>query len=77
MNNFEDLCTKFVQTIGNKEGPVSPTLTTSASFAYGDAQTAEGIFDGSVKKPLYSRMGNPTTAKLESILVLKILIEIR
>ena len=68
MNNFEEYCTKFVQSVGNKEGAISPTLTTSAAFGYGDAQTAEGIFDGSVKKPLYSRMGNPTTAKLEGIL---------
>ena len=68
MNNFEEFCTKFVQSVGNKEGAVSPTLVTSASFAYGDSQTGEGIFDGSLKKPLYSRMGNPTTAKLESIM---------
>lgn len=68
MNNFEEYCTKFVQSVGNKEGAISPAITGSAAFAYGDAQTAEGIFDGSVKKPLYSRMGNPTTAKLESIL---------
>ena len=68
MNNFEEYCTKFVQSVGNKEGAVSPAVTNSASFAYGDAETAEGIFDGSVKKPLYSRMGNPTTARLESIM---------
>jgi len=68
MNNFEEFCTKFVQSVGNKEGAVSPALITSASFAYGNAETGEGIFDGSVKKPLYSRMGNPTTAKLESIM---------
>jgi len=68
MNNFEEYCTKFVQSVGNKEGAVSPVLTNSASFAYGTPETAEGIFDGSVKKPLYSRMGNPTTAKLESIM---------
>ena len=68
MNNFEDFCTKFVQSVGNKEGAVSPVLVTSASFAYADAQTGEGIFDGSIKKPLYSRMGNPTSAKLESIM---------
>jgi len=68
MNNFEDQCTKFVQAVGAKEGPVSPVLTTSASFSYGTAETAEGIFNGSVKKPLYSRMGNPTTSKLEAIL---------
>ncbi len=68
MNNFEKYYTQFVQEIGNKEASVSPTLTNSASFAYGTPEIAEGIFDGSVKKPLYSRMGNPTTAKLESIL---------
>lgn len=68
MNNFEEYCTKFVQSVGSKEGAVSPALVNSASFAYGTPETAEGIFDGSVKKPLYSRMGNPTTAKLENIL---------
>ena len=68
MNKFEEYCTQFVQSVGNKEGAISPAITSSASFGYGDAQTSEGIFDGSVKKPLYSRMGNPTTAKLESII---------
>jgi len=68
MNNFEEYCTQFVQDVGNKEGAVSPAITNSASFAYGTPEIGEGIFDGSVKKPLYSRMGNPTTAKLEAIL---------
>jgi len=68
MNNFEKESTKFVQVIGNKEGAISPAITNSASFGYGTPETAQGIFDGSVKKPLYSRMGNPTTAKLESVL---------
>lgn len=68
MNHFEKYCTEFVQKVGAKEGAVSPAIISSAAFAYGDAQTAEGIFNGSVKKPLYSRMGNPTTAKLESIM---------
>jgi len=68
MNIFEEHCTKFVQAVGNKEGAISPTITSSAAFGYGDAQTAEGIFDGTIKKPLYSRMGNPTTAKLEAIM---------
>ena len=68
MNNFEEFCTKFVQSVGNKEGAVSPAVINSASFAYRTPEIGEGIFDGSVKKPLYSRMGNPTTAKLESIL---------
>ncbi|QOP44257.1 O-acetylhomoserine aminocarboxypropyltransferase/cysteine synthase [Sulfurimonas sediminis] len=68
MNKFENYCTKFVQSIGSKEGAVSPSIVSSASFSYGSPETAEGIFNGSVKKPLYSRMGNPTTAKLESIM---------
>jgi O-acetylhomoserine (thiol)-lyase len=68
MNHFEEYCTKFVQSVGNKEGAVSPVITNSASFAYATPEIAEGIFEGSVKKPLYSRMGNPTTAKLESIM---------
>lgn len=68
MNRFEPFSTKFVQSVGSKEGAVSPTISGSASYAYGDPQTAEGIFEGSVKKPLYSRMGNPTTARLESIM---------
>jgi O-acetylhomoserine (thiol)-lyase len=68
MNQFEEYCTKFVQSVGSKEGAVSPVLTNSASFAYGTPEVAEGIFDGSIKKPLYSRMGNPTSARLESIM---------
>ncbi len=68
MNHFEEYYTKFVQSVGSKEGAVSPTLVNSASFSYGTPEIAEGIFDGSIKKPLYSRMGNPTTAKLESII---------
>lgn len=68
MNNFEEYSTKLVQSVGNKEGAVSPVVANSASFAYGTPEIAEGIFDGSVKKPLYARMGNPTTAKLESVM---------
>ncbi|MBU1641893.1 aminotransferase class I/II-fold pyridoxal phosphate-dependent enzyme [bacterium] len=68
MNNFEEFSTYFVQNVGSKEGAVSPAITQSAAFGYGTPETAEGIFDGSIKKPLYSRMGNPTTAKLENIL---------
>jgi len=68
MNNFEEQCTSFVQSIGNKKGAISTQITSSASFSYGSPETAEGIFNGSVKEPLYSRMGNPTTTKLESIL---------
>jgi len=68
MNRFEKFTTQFVQQLGKKEGAVSPAIINSASFGYGDAQTAEGIFNGSVKKPLYARMGNPTSAQLEGVL---------
>lgn len=68
MNRFEEYTTKFVQTIGKKEGAVSPTIINSVSFGYGSAEKSEGIFDGSVKEPLYARVGNPTSAHLESIL---------
>ncbi|MGE4511668.1 MAG: PLP-dependent transferase, partial [Sulfurimonadaceae bacterium] len=68
MNRFETFSTQFVQSVGSKEGAVSPIISGSASYAYGDPQTAEGIFEGSIKKPLYSRMGNPTTSRLEGIM---------
>ncbi|MEA1918450.1 MAG: aminotransferase class I/II-fold pyridoxal phosphate-dependent enzyme [Campylobacterota bacterium] len=68
MNRFEEFTTQFVQQLGKKDGAVSPVIANSASFGYGDAQIAEGIFDGSVKKPLYARVGNPTSAQLESVL---------
>ena len=68
MNNFEKYCTQFVQEVGNKDGAVSPALTSSASFSYSTPEIAEAIFNGSIKKPLYSRMGNPTTVKLENIM---------
>lgn len=69
MNRFEAFMTQFVQGTGSKEGAISPVIANSAAFAYGDPETAEGIFDGSVKKPLYARVGNPTSAKLENLLV--------
>lgn len=68
MNRFEAFSTQFVQQLGKREGAVSPVIANSASFGYGDAETAEGIFDGSVKKPLYARVGNPTSAQLENVL---------
>ena len=68
MNDFQEYCTKFVQSTANKDGAVSPPITNSASFAYATPESAEKIFEGSIKKPLYSRMGNPTTAKLESVM---------
>ncbi len=68
MNRFEEFTTLFVQELGKKEGAVSPIIANSASFAYGDSETGEAIFNGSVKKPLYARMGNPTSAQLENVL---------
>ncbi|MBN2871185.1 MAG: O-acetylhomoserine aminocarboxypropyltransferase/cysteine synthase [Campylobacterales bacterium] len=65
---FEEFTTRFVQQTGKKEGPISPVMINSASFGYGNSETGEGIFDGSVKKPLYARMGNPTSGQLEQIL---------
>jgi len=59
--------TLLVHSIGSKIGPVASTITTSAAFGYESAEEAEGIFAGEVNKPLYARMGNPTNAKLESI----------
>ncbi|MHC3995133.1 aminotransferase class I/II-fold pyridoxal phosphate-dependent enzyme [Thiomicrolovo sp. ZZH C-3] len=68
MNRFEAFTTQIVQGSGAKEGAISSVIANSAAFAYGDPETAEGIFDGSVKKPLYARVGNPTSGKLESLL---------
>jgi len=68
MNRFEEFTTRIVQQVGKKEGPISPVMVNSASFGYGNSETGEGIFDGSVKKPLYARVGNPTSAQLEQIL---------
>ncbi len=68
MQKFEKFNTKLVQDLGKKEGSISPEIVNSVAFAYGTPEIAEGIFDGSIKKPLYSRMGNPTSAKLEAIL---------
>lgn len=68
MNRFEEFTTSIVQQIGKKEGPISPVMINSASFGYGDSETGEGIFEGSIKKPLYARVGNPTSAQLEQIL---------
>ena len=68
MNRFEEFTTRIVQQVGKKEGPISPMMINSASFGYGTSESAEGIFDGSVKKPLYARVGNPTSAQLEQIL---------
>lgn len=68
MNRFEKFTTQFVQQIGKKEGPISPAMINSASFGYGNSETGEGIFEGSIKKSLYARVGNPTSGQLEQIL---------
>jgi O-acetylhomoserine (thiol)-lyase len=68
MEIFEKFATDFIQMTGEKTGPISPVIAQSASFGYESMEEGEGIFNGSVKKSLYARMGNPTSAKLESIL---------
>ncbi|BCD60591.1 MULTISPECIES: PLP-dependent aspartate aminotransferase family protein [unclassified Nitratiruptor] len=70
MDKFERFQTAVVQMIGSKEGAISPPIVGSASFAYGSPQNGEAIFSGDLPKPLYARMGNPTNAKLESILAM-------
>jgi len=49
----------------NFDKAISTPITSSASFSYSSCQEAQDIFDGKVSKPLYSRMGNPTTTILE------------
>lgn len=44
---------------------ISTPITSSASFYYENSNEAKDIFSGKSSKPLYSRMGNPTTAVLE------------
>jgi len=65
--DFEYFNTLLVHEVGNKVGPIAPTITPSAAYGYVDAQEAEGIFAAQVNKPLYARVGNPTNAKLEAI----------
>lgn len=70
MNNqtdFDYFNTLLVQSVGSKVGAIAPTITPSAAYGYKDAQEAEGIFSGELNLPLYARVGNPTNAKLESI----------
>jgi len=44
---------------------ISTPITSSATFFYKNSQEAEDIFSGNTMQPLYSRMGNPTSAQLE------------
>jgi O-acetylhomoserine (thiol)-lyase len=50
----------------NFEKAISTPIVSSASFSYSSSQEAQDIFDSKVNKPLYSRMGNPTTSILET-----------
>lgn len=68
MDIFENYTTDFIHMLGQKTGPISPIIAQSAAFGYESSEEGEGIFNGSVKKPLYARVGNPTSAKLESML---------
>ena len=65
--DFNYFNTLLVQNVGSKTGPIAPTVVPSAAYGYEDARQAEGIFAGEVNLPLYARVGNPTNAKLESI----------
>ena len=50
----------------NFEKAISTPIISSASFSYSSCQEASDIFSGNSSKPLYSRMGNPTTTILET-----------
>jgi O-acetylhomoserine (thiol)-lyase len=65
--DFEYFNTLLVHEVGNRVGSIAPTITPSAAYGYANAQEAEGIFAAEINKPLYARVGNPTNAKLESI----------
>jgi O-acetylhomoserine (thiol)-lyase len=65
--DFNYYNTLLVHSVASKVGPIAPTIVPSAAFGYEDAEQAEGIFAGEVNAPLYARVGNPTNAKLESV----------
>jgi len=67
IKNFNYFNTLLVQSVGSKVGSIAPTIVPSAAFGYEDAEQAEGIFAGEINSPFYARMGNPTNAKLESV----------
>jgi len=68
MKDYNYYNTLLVQNVGSKVRAIAPTITSSAAFGYENAEEAEGIFKGEVANPLYARVGNPTTAKLENII---------
>ncbi|WP_456322649.1 trans-sulfuration enzyme family protein [Hydrogenimonas sp.] len=68
MRYYEYFNTLLPQLIGEKEGSVAPDITPSAAFAYHTSEEAEAIFAGESDKPIYARIGNPTSGKLETVL---------
>ncbi len=66
--DFNYFDTLLPQIIGSKTSAIAPSITPSAAFGYEDAFEAESIFEGKIQKPFYARMGNPTNAKLESVM---------
>lgn len=68
MKDFNYFNTLLVQNVGSKTRAISPVIASSAAFGYESAEEAEGIFMGQVNNPLYARVGNPTTGKLEQII---------
>ena len=68
MKDFNYFNTLLVQNVGSKTRAISPVIASSAAFGYESAEEAEGIFMGQINNPLYARVGNPTTAKLEQII---------
>lgn len=68
MKDYNHFNTLLVQNVGSKVRAIAPSITSSAAFGYEDAEEAEAIFKGEVSNPLYARVGNPTTAKLEGII---------
>ena len=68
MHRFEYFSTLLPQVTAEKVGAVASEIVPSAAFGYTSAEEAEAIFGGEAQKPLYARMGNPTTARLERAL---------
>ncbi len=68
IKDFNYFDTLLPQIIGSKTAAVAPVITPSAAFGYEDAYEAEAIFEGKIQKPFYARMGNPTNAKLETVM---------
>lgn len=66
--DFDYFDTLLPQIVGSKTGAIAPTIVPSAAYGYESAQEADAIFSGEIQKPFYARMGNPTNAKLESVM---------